>query len=211
MEMSVFVSNTYTSLFHFLSHLEAKFLLRDSQSTTSRPKALNRATTISTANLSFRNSLGSRITAHDRRYSHSPGSDRTEIPAPNLCLESKGIHGEDTAHCQLLSLLLPFLTLILSSAETLETSPAPVQTPTVSFHLPLRVAQSSPHPRLYLTCWSPFILGKPLSAFPMRLRGSGQVTNPFANPTGSHPTWPASVFSVRPPARPGKAIPLLAS
>lgn len=91
--MSLFVSNTYTSLLNFLSHLEAKLLLQDSKSTTSWPKALNRATTISTANFLFRNSLDSRIMALDRRYSDSPGSDRTEIPAPNLCLESKGIHG----------------------------------------------------------------------------------------------------------------------
>lgn len=91
--MSLFVSNTYTSLLNFLSHLEAKLLLQDSKSTTSWPKALTRATTISTANFLFRNSLDSRIMALDRRYSDSPGSDRTEIPAPNLCLESKGIHG----------------------------------------------------------------------------------------------------------------------
>ena len=76
----------YSPLFYFLSYLETKLLLLDSKSTTSWPKALNRATTISTANLPFKNSLGSRIMAHDCRYSDSPSSDRTEIPAPNLLL-----------------------------------------------------------------------------------------------------------------------------
>lgn len=101
----------------------------------------------------------------------------------------RALTDDDTAQCQLFSPLLSSDSHPLTCKHTGNFS-CPIQTPTVSFCLPLYALRASQSHGCFLPGSHPLVFGSPFlpSLQDWNVLGKSLVT--FPNKTRSHPTWP---------------------